>query len=425
MTQQTITTRKFRDYTHLFDADPDLVHFRKTLLLHYVFEKCEETILEKIANPASFNIVSVVGPSGAGKTQLLNEIAGTLLQVGAPALPKEGGENEKKLPYLPVIYVLAKSGRTFESRFRSVLIDILREVNGVLVEIGKTVRSSDEQKVIKTKSQTSILEKETVSLERLSIPSLQGVVRSALKERCVRAVLIDEAQHLAPLASQKHGFSSDYRLIADGLKVLVSNIPTLIVLFGTAELLSLPNLSAQLGRRSTLIHFRRYQWNDDKDRQEFRWVVEQFIKTWPKHLPKSLLDDLAFLYAGCLGCVGILSDWLAVAMSRVTKPGVHKVTPTILDETALGKPRLLRIKSEAEECEIAFEQEAIGPRQMIAELCAGRSSQSSNGGNASGGDSDEAGDDGLKAKRKKGNLLPGKRKQTKGYDNYKPRHKVA
>lgn len=420
MKRNATTTRKFKDYTHLFDIDPNLARFRQKLVIHPVFEECEETILAKIAHPASFNIVSVVGPSGAGKTQLLNEVTGSLLCVGpSPQPPAEPGQKEKP-PYLPNIFVVAKNGRTFESRYRSLLIEILEYANEVLVTIGKTIPSGIIEPPKFTKSELPLVAKEFDSISKLPISRLEALVRSALKERKVRAVLIDEAQHLVPSEQQHNGYIQDMRLIADGLKLL-GNAGTLIVLFGTAELLTLPNLTAQLGRRSQLIHFRRYRWQDPADQHAFQWVVEQFVESWPIVLPKALLlAQLPFLYAGCLGCIGILADWLAAAMNRA---GSGSVTMDILKQTALRRPRLRKIQTEALQCETAFAEEEFGPEDLIKEVC-GDDQNSTTSGSTGGTGSNGSAQNGANGKAKKQHKLkPGHRRQK--YDTFVPSQRKA
>jgi hypothetical protein len=429
MKQKTNAIPEFQGYTHLFERNADLVQLQKQLVPHRVFKQCAETILTKIAHPASFNIVPVVGPSGAGKTQLLTEVAGELLRVGQPndSDTQPAGES-KKLPYLPFVVVLARNGRTYESRYRALLIEILEQVNEVLVEIGKTI-SNDSESPIK-KSTDPLITKKAESIAALPIARLEALVSSGLQQRRVRAVLIDEAQHLVPLVEQKKGYGPEFRLIADGLKVLGINSRTLIVLFGTAELLNLPNLTAQLGRRSQLIHFRRYLWQDPDDQAAFKWVVEQFAAKRPTVLPREMLvNNLSFLYAGSLGCVGVLSDWLGAAVNRAAivnrvgklKKGkktdensVGTVTLEILKETALRGPRLRKIHSEATDCEVAFAGEKIGPEDLIEEFCLGQQKVKSGGSNLNAKSTQD---------KNQGNNKPGKRSPT--YDSYQPAHKGA
>lgn len=340
------------DYTSLFQTNVSLEEFRTGLIPHRVFMHCEREILRRIARPGVATILSVIGPTGVGKTQALNEVASFLLGLRKG----ESDESLAKRPYLPVVYVTASTGRTFESRFKSLLIQILQQVNRVLVEIGSTTGSANE---------TSPTSRPVRPIESLPIARLEELVRVGLRERRVKALLIDEAQHLAQGAD-----AEEWRLVGDGLKLLGSISGTLVVLFGTSELLGLPYLSGQLGRRSKAVHLRRYRWTSQADRDEFQAIVAAFCKGSRGKLPlKVLSENLPLLYTGCVGCVGILSSWLYDAIARAEQTGVEAVDVEILQETAFSEEKLRKIDHEAVQCENAFRRESAGLQGLMADLC--------------------------------------------------------
>lgn len=347
------------EYQRLFQKNPTLAEFKRFLVAHRVFAWCEQTILAKIARPGAFNILSVIGPSGAGKTQLMTEVAGVLLGIKDSNPDADEGAVPRRA-YLPVVCVTAHTGRSFESRFRNLLTQILGQVNGVLTDLGKA--SPDARAIYsRTYGPTS----QTIS--SLSIAKLEELVRVGLKERRVRALLIDEAQHLAQSAS-----ATDWRLVADGLKLLGSISGTLVVMFGTSELLGLPHISGQLGRRSKSIHMRRYLWSDAADQKEFKKILAAFSKQWPVLLPPGVLTPrLQLIYAGCVGCVGTLYNWLYDAIATAEREGTPSVTWDILQRSALSVPRLRKLHQEAQECEESFAAERTDLDQLASELCVG------------------------------------------------------
>ena len=355
---ETQTTENMlpEDFNLLFRKNEMLVEFKKSLVPHKVFVDCERDILRRVAQPGVANILSVVGPTGAGKTQLLNEVANVLLGLPAP----DSAEFTCKLkaldiqPHLPVVYVTASTGRSFESRFRGLLVEILRSLNAPVIT-AQAIRSTP----------GASHRPPSQSLEKVSIPRMEEMVRLFLKERQVRALLIDEAQHLAQGAGK-----DEWRMVGDGLKLLGSVSGTLVVLFGTSELLGLPYLSGQLGRRTRALHLRRYLWADSEDREEFKGIVASFAGAFPKALPLDLmLGNLQLVYTGCLGCIGILSSWLYDAVARAEQLGQGSVSLEILKQTAFSEVRLRRIHMEAQECERSFINEEVGLDNLMGELC--------------------------------------------------------
>lgn len=81
---EPVVTSEGEDFGQLFKRNDTLLEFKKSLVPHKVFVDCEREILRRVAQPGVANILSVVGPTGAGKTQLLNEVANVLLGLPAP-----------------------------------------------------------------------------------------------------------------------------------------------------------------------------------------------------------------------------------------------------------------------------------------------------------------------------------------------------
>ena len=337
------------DYQAIFEPNVGLTEFRKQLVSHRVFAQCEQDILRRVASPGGASVLSVVGPTGVGKTQLLNEVA-TVLSKSPDPQPSPIA-NDAIQPYLPVVCVIAPTGLTFQSRFRGLLLEILKKVNPALADAG----------VVRVDQGSARRRRQ--SLSGASIAMLEELTRTGLRERRTRAVLIDEGQHLSLSAN-----AQEWRMAAESLKLLGSVSGTLIVLFGTWELLCLPNLSGQLGRRTKAIHMRRYLWNVPEDRAVFEDVVKLIAQAWPAVLPERLLlDNLRLIYAGCVGCVGILFDWLHDAVGLAKG---RAVTLDMLFETTFPEQRLRKFDSEARQCEDAFKREEGGLVRFAAELCA-------------------------------------------------------
>ncbi len=116
-------------------------------------------------------------------------------------------------------------------------------------------------------------------------------VEQALRYRRPRAVLVDEAQHLAKMASGRRLLDQ-----LDVIKSIANRTGTVHVLFGTYDLLAFRNLSGQLSRRSVDVHFCRYRAANAEDRRTFLNVLGSFERQMPLSESPELVDNWEFLY---------------------------------------------------------------------------------------------------------------------------------
>jgi len=296
----------------------EIIHVSELVLRHPIMVECQRRIDRALALPAGYDILLVVGPTGAGKTTLMSTLLSSPVG-GGLALPSLARALAPGA--IPVISVKAHNGKTFPSRWKALLLDILKAVNPALFELGKL---SDPQ--------STRLAYAGTMLEKVSIPRLLSLVTEGLRLRQTRAVLVDESQHLAPTAC-----AEDLRLMAESLKDLGSNAGTVLVLFGDYTLLDFLGVSAQLARRSSPIHFRRYMVDDETDYANFQRIVFSFSKAAPTLLPfDQLSGSLHLLYFGCLGSTGTLAQWLERAMGEAILAGSPSVTVPLLEATMLA-----------------------------------------------------------------------------------------
>jgi hypothetical protein len=166
---------------------------------------------------------------------------------------------------------------------------------------------------------------EIVYNSHLQQHELRQAVEQSLRHRQPWALLIDEAQHIAKVASGRRLQDQ-----VDCLKFLAQQSRTLMVLIGTYELQSLRNLSGQLSRRSRHLHFSRYGTSGE-DLKVFRSIIYNL----QLHLP--------------------------VAKSQT-------ITLKRLEEYALPASQCERIATEAIEGERYFTEEEESSRRLIGLL---------------------------------------------------------
>jgi hypothetical protein len=145
------------------------------------------------------------------------------------------------------------------------------------------------------------------------VTTLQLSWEHAVHYRHPGAIFIDEAQHLG-----KIGGGSSLLGQLDFLKSLAILTSTVYVLAGTYELLTLDTLSAQLGRRSMVVHFPRYQATNKDDVRAFKTVLQAF----QRHLPVEEMPDLVSWWQDCY-CAGYLVYLFKNNETKVRTEGLY------------------------------------------------------------------------------------------------------
>jgi hypothetical protein len=308
-----------------------LEHFRNFTMAHPRLVEARDELADAIDGAAPGSLVLVLGPTGVGKTTLRMKVENLLTQQMAPAMAADPG----RLPFVSTEVVPPDTGRF---RWRDYFSRLLAAMNEPLIDF-KTLRST---------ACTQALNTTVRSME------LGYAVEQALRHRRPPVVFVDEAQHLARIASGRR--LSDQ---LDVIKSIANRTETVHVLLGTYELLAFRNLSAQLSRRSMDLHFQRYRAESAEDRQVFRSVLLTFQKQLPfAETEADLMAMWEFLYERSVGCVGILKEWLMRACVRAIKHGAVTLSPEHLEKTALSTSQCEKVLAESRQGETRLNDDA-------------------------------------------------------------------
>jgi hypothetical protein len=147
-------------------------------------------------------------------------------------------------------------------------------------------------------------------------------------------------------------------VLLDQLDVLksLSNITSVpLVFFGTYELLGLVEVSDQLCRRSTSIHFPRYRYEEPADMESFLSAAYTFQVSLPLKAEPNLTADCDYLYMGSLGCIGLLKTWLHKALMDTLEDGEKKPFRKYLERHKMAASELETIMRRISEGEAAFQ----------------------------------------------------------------------
>lgn len=302
---------------------------REVIIAHPRLAEVHNELVKVIRRPAGASLIFVYGPTGVGKTTLRLGVQKKLIEEAmAPDVEKDPG----RIPVAGMEVISPGSGyfnwKDYYARALEALSEplIARKIEPYRPEPGRDgykpgIQYGTEQ-------------------------ALRKALEECLRHRRPLAFFNDEAQHFKKMSSGRRLLDQ-----MDAIKSLSSLGATVQVLMGTYELVDLTNLSAQLSRRSRKIHFSRYHTSNDEDRAAFKSIVLTFQHYLPLVDTPDLVKDWAYLYEGCLGCVGVLKDWLNRALGEALQEEREILTHAHLEKCAEPTREWVSMAQELEEGE--------------------------------------------------------------------------
>jgi AAA domain len=244
---------------------------------------------EALASPADHRNVLLVGAAGAGKTKALALLLAWLDEVFAPLMTAD-------VSIRPVVVVSAPaaSGGTFS-----------------WLRFGGRILEALDTPALAWATAPSLAGAPAATLHRIRGMKPDDILAMAADEcllRKVQVIIVDEAGHLAVVARSPHA-----REQLDVLKDFSQRTGVRFLLAGTYDLLAFRDASAQLARRTRVVHLRRYREGDARDEQAFARIAREMLALVEGGVPGEVEELLAELFAGSLGCAGNLRDWLVDA----------------------------------------------------------------------------------------------------------------
>ena len=172
---------------------------------------------------------------------------------------------------------------------------------------------------------------------------MRAVAEQALIRARVKAVFVDEGHRLMQGDGSR---SVDEQL--EWLKSLSNRTKVLHVLAGPYALFGFRNTSGQLARRGRDIHFARYHIEDKEERTAFVATLKYVLERVPLDVDVNvLLPRWRWWASGCVGCIGILKDWLVDAVAATLVQNGSNLTEEILTQTMPHPARRLSLEMEA------------------------------------------------------------------------------
>ncbi len=277
--------------------------------------------LHELMEPGNdIKVIALIGPTGIGKTTLIDKCLHSLVQRFAPVrLPHE----------VPVAMVSAPANGERSLSWRTMYRRMQTACGGVLL---------DQQR----KAEVTNDELTAVRADRIGLAQRREFLEAEVRHRRVRLLGIDESHHLLRFGA------SDAMM--DTLKSLADiQAETKLMLVGTYQIAPLLTTYGQLARRSAILHYKRYhlsaQPKDDsptEDEAAFREVLKNVEEDWPCEEVPNLQAAWQFVMRASLGSVGLMKMQvtqlaalqLAHKSERVRKQDVRRAfkPPKMLDQ---------------------------------------------------------------------------------------------
>ena len=294
-------------------------YFENKVIAHPLLRTAYERLLNTIRQPAGASLIWVYGPTGVGKTTLLKRVVKQLIEEAINDTNRNPG-------HIPVVSfglqdVSIERG-TFD--WKDFFKCLLRVQNEPLIE---HKMDYDDLANLKRSSNRAI-----------TVSDLRYAARQCLHYRQPKTVMIDEAQHFKKVAGGKRFIDQ-----MDIIKAFAETTGILHTLVGTYELLELPYLSGQLSRRGTQIHLPRYRCENEKDLEAFKNMLIMFQMHLPLLKEPNLVDKYEYFYDGCVGCIGVLKDWLRRALEEAMEKGEKTLTKECLKRHAKSTHELMNM----------------------------------------------------------------------------------
>jgi DNA polymerase III delta prime subunit len=321
-----------------------LTHFKEYAVSHPQLLQVDKVLMQAIQEPAGFAHVLIYGPSGVGKTTMIRQISRRLNEILPTTSTDRSSYRHGGSEPVPLLLLETRppdGGAFNRADYYRTALKLLGEPfyeRRLLVDI-------DTEQTIEKKGRGR-----SKATQFNDSPELRHALEAAMAKRGVRAVILDEAQHLMKIGSGASGGKLLDQL--DWIKSMTNVTGVLHILIGTYELLNFRNLSGQASRRGLDLHFPRYLFQHEQDRQDFQGVLLALLKQVPltTDIP-ALMQHWFYFYERSIGCIGVLKDWLIRAVAAAIRDGSDTLTQGRLEEHALSLSQCERMALDAIEGE--------------------------------------------------------------------------
>jgi DNA polymerase III delta prime subunit len=301
-------------------------YFLKKTINHPHLGDAMTELLEESNRVSASDITILTGPTGVGKTTLGARLEADILEDHRQAMAED-------LNFLPVVRISAVAPNQGTFSWKDFYVRLLRMLDETQVR----------QRVLFPIEHYRMLDAPRGRAgSTCHDAALQRATENAIRERRTLLLIIDEAHHMLLAAKGKR-----LREQFEAIKSLSIATSATIVLIGTYDLLTILEQSAQLIRRSHVVHLPRYAWEDRNDAQAFRTALLTFQRHMPFPVEPDLVSHAKSFYLKSAGCIGILKEWLNKAVESGLKKGLETIDYDYIDGFAHANKSIRQVYEEA------------------------------------------------------------------------------
>ena len=310
--------KKLKTEWNLSEADAQLLqNFTSTVVEHRNLQHARHAVLARLHSSVGRSLIPVVGPPGVGKTLLSRIIQSEYLK----SCQAELAANPGLIPLATVELLHPERGS----------FDWITYYRGISVALKDGLL---DRQVIRCGGTSA-------SGRRSLVDTAREAAESAMALRGLRYLQLDEAHHML-VASTTTKLTSNLEVIKS--RTSITKVPH--ILYGTYSLLAGLNSSGQTVRRTKVIHVRRYDPLDQADVDEFGAYLYSLCEASPIPFAVEFIDEVETAMIRCVGCPGVLKDWMSEALLLAFQRGMKKVSMTLIDEAALTSQQLVALANE-------------------------------------------------------------------------------
>lgn len=337
---------------HVFDlpVDARIAYFAKEVIAdHPELNRALDELDWKACPMFDRRLILLVGPSGVGKTALLQMLVRRRINKSAEAIRKNRDQ-------VPAFMVEVEAPNTGPFKFSTLYRDALREMQAALPELTRAVEAN-------TPAAAYPFCFEPSGVRRRDEDALKQRFLTNLIDRKVEIASFDEAVNIFKVGRPR---TQAERLLqlrdqADKLKTFTNKTPAAVILAGAYDFFELTLTSGQIARRTLVIHMKPYQMTES-GLEGFLKGLMGLISYLPSTHELNPTVHGTELFLQCLGCIGNLKNILTEGVSLALKEN-KPLTIQILRRAYFSAAQLKVMSKEMDEG-----AKAVSELTSIAEL---------------------------------------------------------